>query len=262
MKAIITGASGAVGTALRQQIEQQGGQAVAWDRSAVPIDDYQAMEDFLRQEKPDALFHLAIASRPTGRENEGWIVNHHWPSELAWAAKELGITMIFTSTVMVFSNQAQGPFTPYHEPDEIDGYGGEKLRAERQVFRQNHGARVVRLGWQIGDAPGSNNMIDFFHQRMRQEGVINASSQWRPACSFLPDTADALIRLVEMAPGLYHLDGNPCWTFFDIANALNELHGNQWRVNETTDFVYDQRMCDNRLTVRSIGERLPALTAR
>src|SRR5690606_6962301 len=110
---------------------------VAWDRKAVPIDNYAEMERFLAQTKPDALFHLAIASKPTGRENEGWMVNYYWPSELAWATRQLKIPFVFTSSVMVFTNNAKGPFTIESPPDAAEGYGGEKRRAEERVFYQN-----------------------------------------------------------------------------------------------------------------------------
>lgn len=43
---------------------------------------YYPMEAFVRAESPDVLFHLAIASQPTGRASEGWRVSYEWSSEL------------------------------------------------------------------------------------------------------------------------------------------------------------------------------------
>src|SRR5882724_2031503 len=106
MKAIITGANGTVGSALVKFLQSQGHWVVVWDRAAVPIDRYQPMEDFVRREKPDALFHLAIASRSTGVPNESWLVNYEWSSELAWVTRQLGLRFVFTSSVMVFTDDA------------------------------------------------------------------------------------------------------------------------------------------------------------
>lgn len=259
MKALVTGARGTVGTALCAHLRAEDHEVVTWDRTRVAVDRYHDMEAFVRAESPDVLYHLAIASQPSGRENEGWLVNYEWPSELAWITRTLDITFVFTSTAMVFSNDAKGPFQRDSVPDAKEGYGYEKRRAEERVFAQNPAARVVRLGWQIGTAPGSNNMIDFFESHMRDHGHVNASTRWYPATSFLPDTAAALERVAQLPRGLYMLDSNRSWTFFEIAEALNELHGNRWEIRATDDFVYDQRLIDDAIAMPALDHHLPRL---
>jgi dTDP-4-dehydrorhamnose reductase len=259
MKALVTGANGTVGAALRKALEARGAKVVAWDRSRVPVDQYAPMEEFVRATAPDVLFHLAIASRGTGKPNEPWLVNYEWPSELAWITRQLGVKFVFTSSVMVFTDNARGPFTMESQPDAAEGYGHQKRMAEQRVLSQNPNATVVRLGWQIGDAPGSNNMIDFFERQMKEHGAIRASTQWLPACSFLDDTAQALLKLSSSAPGLYMIDSNERWSFYEIATALNKQHGNHWRVRATSDFVYDQRMIDPRVNAPPLKARLKTL---
>jgi len=149
MKAIVTGANGTVGSALVQHLKTQSHRVTSWDRNVVPIDCYQPMEDFVRREKPDVLFHLAIASQSTGMPNESWLVNYEWTSELAWTARQLGVRFVFTSSVMVFTDDAKGPFTLDSVADAPQGYGYEKRMAEQRVFHQNPDAAVARLGWQI-----------------------------------------------------------------------------------------------------------------
>lgn len=210
------------------------------------------MEDFVRREKPDVLFHLAIASKSTGKPNESWLVNYEWTSELAWITRQLGVRYVFTSSVMVFSDNAKGPFTSESVPDAPEGYGYEKRMAELRVMYQNPNAHVARIGWQIGDAPGSNNMVDYFEKH----GTINASRRWLPACSFVQDTAAVLAKLSEKPPGLYMIDGNTKWSFYEIAGALNTKHGERWRIVPTDDFIYDQRMIDPRVNVRPLNATL------
>jgi dTDP-4-dehydrorhamnose reductase len=261
MKALITGLHGTVGSALAAHLTGQGHQVVGWDRNSVPIDDYHKMESFARAQRPDVLFHLAIASNSTGKPNESWLVNHDWPGELAWITRTLRIHFVFTSSVMVFSDNAKGSFTIESVPDAPQGYGYEKRMAEQRVFQQNPDAVVVRLGWQIGEKTGSNNMIDFFEKQVREHGRIAASRKWFPACSFLPDTAAALAWLATASPGLYQIDSNKRWTFYEIVCALNELHGRRWKVVPNDDFVFDQRMVDPRVPVPSLQGRLPMLAA-
>ena len=75
MRAIITGSSGTIGTALRRALHDAGSETVAWDRRQVPIDDYDAMRGFVGDVRPDAIFHLAAASQPAQPESRGsWYV--------------------------------------------------------------------------------------------------------------------------------------------------------------------------------------------
>lgn len=259
MKALITGMNGTVGAALAACLRESGDVALGWDRGQVPIDRYHEMEAFVRRERPDVLFHLAIASRPTGRHNEGWVVTYEWSSELAWICRVLGVTFVFTSTAMVFSDRARGPFTPDSRPDADTGYGCEKRLAEERVLAQDPQARVVRLGWQIGESPGGNNMLDHLARCAQEHGAVCASRRWLPATSFLQDTAAALRRAAGAPPGLYLIDANDRWSFYDIARALSRRHGDRWTIVPTCDFVYDQRMRDGRLGVPPLAARLPEL---
>ncbi len=261
MKAVVTGANGTVGRALVAHLKRKKATIIRWDRSAVPIDAYYPMEDFLRAVRPEVLFHLAVASQRTGRPNESWLVNYEWPGELAWICRILHIRLVFTSSVMVFSERATGPFPVDTPPDASEGYGYEKRMAEQRVFHQNPDARISRLGWQIGEAPGSNHMVDFLHRQMQQHGEVRASTCFLPSCSFLNDTARALVQISGKKPGLYQINANTRWNFYQIAVALNERHGNPWKIVPTRDFVQDQRMIDPRIQLPPLEKRLPSLNA-
>ena len=150
MKIAVTGSHGTIGSALVQHLTSQKHKVIGWDRALVPVSDYWAMENFLRTEEVEVLYHLAVPSTLTGMTNEGWVVNYQWTSELAWLCKVLQIRFVYISTVMVFSSALRGPFTLQTKPDAADGYGLEKRLAEERVFYQNPEARVIRLGWQIG----------------------------------------------------------------------------------------------------------------
>lgn len=160
---------------------------------------------------------------------------------------------------MVFSGTAIGPFTVDSVPDAAEGYGYEKRMAEQRVQYQNPHATIARLGWQIGEQPGSNNMIDFFDRETRAHGKVGASTRWWPACSFLEDTADALVRLLGAHPGCYLLDSNARWTFFEIARAISACHDDRWEVVPTEEPAQDQRMIDPRVAMASLATRLPSL---
>ena len=262
MRALVTGASGTVGRALAARLAASGYEVVPWDRSHVPIDRYQPMEEFVRAARIDVVYGLAIASQPSGREGESWLVNCHWPSELAWICRVLDLRYVHASSAMVFSGRAVGPFTPASIADAEHGYGREKRLAEARVLAQNPAAVVVRLGWQIG-FDGGNVMVAALTREMLQRGEIRASTLWLPACSFLDDTAAALERLATVGErGVYMIDSNVRWTHFEIARALAADAALDWRViPDDGGFAQDQRLIDPRLEVPSLRLRLPSLPA-
>lgn len=255
MKAIITGANGTIGNVLMQLLPG----SVAWNRNTCPPLDEKTTLQFLDAEKPDTFIHLAIASKSTGRPDEGRLINTQWPVQLAEICRERDIRFLLTSTAMVFSERQTGPFTIESPAMREDGYGYEKRQAEIGVLRVNRDARVVRLGWQIGREEGSNNMIDHFEKSQREHGHVSCSTKWMPACSFLEDTAAALMRALDQPPGLYMIDSNTHWNYFDIVTAISELHGKRWKVVANEDLVYDQRLLDPRLNLPPLNQRLPSL---
>ncbi len=256
MKILITGANGTVGTGLRKHLKSKGHEVIAWDRTKVDISNYHDMERYIKEVNPNVIYHLAILSEPTGMQNEDWVVNYLWPSELAWISKNLNIKFVFTSTALVFSNDAKGPFTPQSHPDADEGYGRGKLIAEERIFYQNPNSYVLRIGWQIGEDDGTNNMVAFLSKQMRENGKIECSDSWYPACSFIEDTARALEELIEKKPSLYMFDSNKKWTFYEIVLALKEKYNKDWKVIKNNDYKYDQRLIDDRLCKRSLAKHI------
>ncbi|HEY0096972.1 MAG TPA: sugar nucleotide-binding protein, partial [Archangium sp.] len=185
--------------------------------------------------------------------------NYEWTSELAWICRQVGVRFVFTSSVMVFSDGARGPFTVDSVPDASEGYGNEKRLAEARVFHQNPEARVARLGWQMDFGFSGNQMGAWLEMRAREQGRVEASTRWYPACSFLDDTVRALLALAWVEPGLYLLDANERWSFHEIASALSAWHSGRWRVEPSEHFVFDQRMSDERIRLPSLKTRLPDL---
>lgn len=258
-KAIITGMRGAVGRVLAEYLKEQEVMVVGWNRGEIPVDNEAAIRSYLSHKKPDYLFHLATASQSTGMENESWVVNVLWTELLARVCDELDIKFVFTSSVMVFNDYAIGPFATTTTPNASEGYGYEKYTAEVRVAGVNPNAFIMRLGWQIGTSAGSNNMVDFMETQMRDNGKISASRRWYPATSFIVDTVSTMWQLVQRRPSLYMLDSNRRWTFYEIAEALNHLHGSKWVIEADDSFIYEQRMIDPRVPIPPLIVRLPTL---
>ena len=247
---LVTGASGWVGRSLMRHLKSTGETAIAWDRAAHPPTDTDAINAALAEHTPDVIYHLAMCSEPTGSvEDEHDLVNRAWPERLAqWCATN-GSRLVYTSSVMVYTDALPGPFTRRTEPDETEGYGALKLAVERLVREAapDHSA-VCRLGWQLADEPTGNNMLRHLTDQHAEKGKIDASSKWYPACSHVAETARALHAAGTLAdPGTYLVSTNRSHPFTDIARMISDERELGWTINVDDSHAHDQRMLDDRL---------------
>lgn len=242
-KVLITGMNGTVAPAIAEELRKRGDEVVAWDRGAVSPDDRGAVERLIREMKPSALIHCAMGSP-------------QWAEDMARVCAEEGSAFLYISSASVYGTQQQGPFSVDDMPEPSDDYGRYKLACEQRVRAANADARIVRIGWQIALRPGGNNMVAYLIARQTEHGHIAASIEWFPACSFLDDTARALVDALDLPPGLYLLDGNPGWSFREIAAALNAAVGGKWDIRPTQDFRWNNRMMTNALRMRSLEQVL------
>lgn len=260
-RVLITGAGGTVGRALCRALAERRVEAIRWSREAAPPADADAARRLVDDVRPGALYHLAVASAPTGVEDEDALVNETWTTILARLARERGIPFVYTSTVMVFSDRAAGPFGPRTPPDAAGGYGAAKRRGEIAALEAHPDAHVVRLGWQMGleDDPPGNHMTAHFDAQQADRGFVEVSRRFVPACSPLPLTAAVLAGLVFRERGLYHLDANVGWGLDAIARALAARLGRTWELRAVDGFAQDQRLRDDRLIVPPLSSLLPGL---
>ena len=239
---LITGFRGTVAPVVATALQRDGFEAVGWDRNIVPETDLAGSLRFLECSRPQRVYHFGMGPS-------------EWAALIAGWCRENDRPFLFTSTASVFTGHSDRPYTIADEPDATDDYGRYKYSSESAIQDVNPNALIVRLGWQIGDRPGSNNMVDFF-EHSAADGTLELSTNWFPACSFLEDTADALLALDSRGErGLFHLDGNPGLSIHEIGKRLSELHANRWRIRATTEPRFCNLMRDDRVPVSPITTR-------
>jgi len=250
MKWLITGLNGTLAPVLAAHAQRRGAEVLAWRRDQLHVDDIPASSAWLQQARPDAIAHLAMGSVD-------------WARRLAQHAAERDIAFVYTSTAMVFHHAPDGPHAVHDERNAQDGYGQYKRDCEDAVLQANPQACVVRLGWQIDPLRPGNNMLMALDQWQAKEGRVSASQAWKPACSFMEDSASVLAGLLlEPVPGVLHLDSNADegHSFAQIVWALKSAFRREaWAVHEHQDYVHDQRLAGGGARVPPLSAHLPLL---
>ena len=248
MKWLITGLRGTLAPHLARAATAAGADVIGWDRSKVDPNNPHDCQAWLASERPNAIAHLAMGSAD-------------WAGLLADHAATRGLPFVFTSTAMVFHQDPDGPHDIDARRNAQDDYGRYKIACEDAVRLAYPGATVARIGWQIDPHQPGNNMLMALDSWQAKEGQVAVSRAWRPACSFMADTAAALAALLRQPqPGVLHLDSNATegHRFDQIAAALKQAFGRDaWILKEYEDYRHDQRLVGGTRLLPSLSERLP-----
>ena len=237
MRYLVTGMNGTVAPALARHLRTRGDDVVAWDRNTDPPESEAATRGFIERHRPDWVCHVATGAPA-------------WAEWIARACAGAGPRLLWTGSVSVFGPNAVAPLLATTTPDAEDDYGRYKIECERRVLKACPNSVVARLGWQVGEAPGSNTMTDFLTKRAAENGGrVEASTAWTPSCAWLPDTAAAMAGLMDSGTaGVYHLEGNQAgMTLHELACAINKRLGAGWNVVATDSPRQDNRMSDARV---------------
>lgn len=236
MNIIITGMNGTVAPFIARDLENLNYTIIPWDRSKVSTENKDEIENFIKDNKGDFVYHIGLGSST-------------WAKTMAEYCYKNNIGFLFTSTVDVLKEQNQGPYTVDSKPYATTDYGLYKIECENIIQKVNPNAYIVRLGWQIGVQPGSNNMIDYFYKQMDSQGYIEASKEYYPSCSFLWDTSKEIVRIShELEPGLYLLNSNKNYSFYKIAEKLLKCYPDL-KLKENSSFIRNDLMVDERVQV-------------
>lgn len=244
MRIIVTGSTGTIGKELMKTIESRGHTGIPMGRNDLDVSNEKEIINYLNTNMPDAIMHLAKADDMYTKALVSW-------------AKENRKKFLFTSSYKVFSGKiAEAPYQVYDRPDGNDEFALYKTKQEDMIFDMYPDSHIVRLAWQIGTEPGGYNMLSFIKDQMDKKGIIQASKSLYLSAMFLSDTVQALVDLIEdYMPGMYHLEANDGYSFYDVIYYLKHSCGHDWIVlGDQKKFAKNDLMDNTKVKVKMFSE--------
>lgn len=225
--AMITGACGLLGRAMRARLTQSNWRVIAFPHTELDITSEQDVSNTVRTVSPDVLINCVATADVDRCEIEpdwAYAVNAEGPKFLAQACREIGAEIVHVSTDYVFDGTKQGFYTQEDEPGSPSVYGKSKLAGEVAVREEVESSYIIRTSWLFGTG-GKNfgsRVIEYARTGCVLKGVIDQIS----IPTYAPDLAGRIIEIIDLGvEGLYQVTSTGPTTWFEFARLALDLSG-------------------------------------
>ena len=154
MRVLLLGANGMLARDLIR--EAPGGHdIVGRDIDDFDITDPDAVDDAVREIRPDLIVNAAAYTNVDGAESEpdlAFAVNGDALGFIGNAAKALGVPVIHYSTDYVFDGSSREPYGEDEPTSPMGVYGASKLQGEQRLAESGAASLIIRTQWLFGIA--------------------------------------------------------------------------------------------------------------
>ena len=200
---------------------------VPLDLPEVDITDGAAVGRYFTSTKPEAVVHAAAftaVDECERRPEAAFAVNAEGPRDVARAARDAGIPMLYISTDYVFDGAKLEPYVEEDATNPLGTYGKSKLEGEKAVRDLVPRFWIVRTSWLFG--PHGRNFVRTILERAKAGERLRVVDDQQGAPTYTMHLAAALEKIVTRGgPGIYHVTNQGYCSWFEFARAIVERAG-------------------------------------
>jgi len=170
MRILLTGVSGQVGGDLLPMLEPFS-TVIAPGRSELDLRDRGAIQDFIREIRPDWVINPAAYTAVDQAESEpevAYAINAEAARAIGDAAAELRIPVIHFSSDYVYSGEGSAPWVETDAPGPMGTYGLSKLAGDRALADSGAAHLIFRTSWVYGSR-GRNFLRTILHLAQQRD---------------------------------------------------------------------------------------------
>ena len=231
-RALITGASGQLGSDLQQLLASRSWEVMAPAHADLDVTDPEALAGAFQAARPDALFNCAAFHNVEVCEREeaqALAVNVTAVKRMAQLCSETGAALVHLSTNYVFDGRRPEPYGEHDLPAPRSVYALSKLAGEHAALAYSDRALVVRTAGLYGlhgSQSKGGNFVTRMLARAREQGELRMVADQRLSPTFTADLAAGVLAAVDAElTGLVHLTSAGACSWYEFTEAIMELAG-------------------------------------
>ncbi|MBN2941044.1 MAG: dTDP-4-dehydrorhamnose reductase [Streptococcus sp.] len=151
---LITGATGQLGSELRNLLDERNVAYDAFDSHGLDITDEETVMKKVEELQPKVIYHCAAYTAVDNAEDQykaaNWQVNETGTQNIAQAAKKVGALLVYVSTDYVFDGTNPSEYKEDDPTNPKNEYGKAKLAGEEIVKQTLDNYYIVRTSWVFG----------------------------------------------------------------------------------------------------------------
>lgn len=222
MKVLLTGANGQLGHCF-QDVFPSDWSIFTADREQLDITDFNAVEAYIANHRPDAIVNAAAYTAVDRAEDEyevAYKVNVIGAENLAILAKKYHAKLIHISTDYVFDGNKNFPYLETDLTHPINVYGKTKRKGELAVLQHESNAIVIRTSWVFSEY--GNNFVKTMLKLAATRTELSIINDQLGCPTYAGDIANIIIAMLRnnSQGGIYHFCGDQCVTWFQFATKI------------------------------------------
>ena len=263
---IVTGITGQLGYDVAAELKRRGEDFIATSRKEIDLTDEDAIKNFIREHKPEAVIHCAAYTAVDKAESEEELaltVNSFATRYMAEACRDVGAKILYPSTDYVFGGDGDEPYNVSDEKNPCNVYGRSKLLGEDSVRAVNRRNFIVRISWVFG--VNGKNFVKTMLRLAENHKKVRVVADQIGSPTYTKDLAPLLVDMIHTEKfGTYHATNEGFCSWADFAKEIFRQAKKNVEVEEilTADYPTPaRRPFNSRLSKKSLDNagfsRLP-----
>lgn len=231
-KVLVTGATGQLGSELKELTQQQGSifQYLYTGSSDLDITQLDSVRSYVKQNSIEYIINCAAYTMVDLCESNVEIcdkVNRLGAENLAKIATEFNCKLIHISTDYVFDGTADAPYKEDVSVNPLSVYGKAKVEAEKAVLSVAPNSIVIRTAWLYSSF--KVNFVKTMMRLMQEREELKIVNDQFGTPTYAKDLAEAITIILEYADkdewkeGIYHFSNLGDTTWYGFAEKIKEL---------------------------------------
>lgn len=224
MNILLTGTTGQLGYDVLNEINIRGHNPIILSRKELDLSSLDTIKNIIISHNPDSIIHCAAYTKVDLAEDNIDIcqtINSLAVREIALAANELNVPLVYLSTDYVFDGDKILPYEEHDTPNPINIYGKTKYEGEIYIEEILKKYFIVRISWVFG-INGSNFVKSMLNlANIKNELRIVDDQVGSP--TYTKDLSPLLIDMVESDKyGIYHATNEGFCSWYEFAKEIFE----------------------------------------